>query len=47
MKKRILVALSVVLVAVMLMTTVSAASPFEDVKEGDWVEAFTMVEIPR
>jgi len=35
MKKRILVALSAVLVAVMLVATVSAAS-FGDVKEGDW-----------
>lgn len=35
MKKRILVALSAILVAVMLVATVSAAS-FGDVKEGDW-----------
>ncbi len=38
MKKRILVALSAVLVAVMLVATVSAAS-FGDVKEGDWFYA--------
>ncbi|MBR6807721.1 MAG: S-layer homology domain-containing protein [Clostridia bacterium] len=38
MKKRILVALSAVLVAVMLVATVSAAS-FDDVKEGDWFYA--------